>query len=375
MTEVPISFLAPGTPVDLDNCAREPIHLPGGVQSHGALLVAHLPSGQVVQTSGNVEALIPGGERVVLAATLDDLFGGEQAARLVNAALEVGGPAVRVDRVELVQSGAAVDAHSFAAGPDLVGIDLEPADEAPVDAGHILNRVSGWGARLGAQSTADEIAAVAVEALRELAGFDRTWAYRFEPDGHGVVIAESRRDGLESFLGLHFPESDIPRQARELYLRSGARVIHDAASDDAPLVPLENPVTGARTDLSGSGLRAVSPIHIRYLLNMGVRSSMSVPLVVDGQLWGLLSAHEYDAPRRVPFRVRGECELLGVMASMQLTAASELAQTKQRASLAQAVARVSDSASAAEAFVDGLVADPAALLGVCSAAGVSRMDI
>lgn len=361
-------LLPPGTPVDLDNCAREPIHLPGGVQSHGAVVVARARDRRIVQTSANIGDLIGGGVDAVLATTLDALFGVEAADRLVAAAAEVDGPAVRSDRVTAA-GGSTLDAHCFAPAAGLVGVDLELAREAPEDASRIVNRVAGWGAKLATQTDGEGIVAAATTALRDLTGFDRVWAYRFEPDGHGVVVAEAKRDDLETFLGLHFPEGDIPPQARALYLRSGVRVIDDAAANNAALVPLENPETGDWLDLSGSGLRAVSPIHVRYLLNMGVRSSMSVPLVVDGGLWGLLSAHQYAAPARVPFRVRGECELLGVMTSMQLAASTELARTRQRADLRVAVARVTDAAAGTGSVGDALTSDEAALLGVCNAAG------
>lgn len=369
MPSEPQSLLSPGTPVDLDNCAREPIHLPGRVQAHGAVLVVRRSDLAVVQTSANIDAIVPGGADAALGASLRDLVGEEAAARLVAAIDEHADAAVRVDRVQLTDGGPEVDAHCFAPAPELVGIDLELAREAPADAGQVVTRVAGWGARLAGATDPEAIVAIAAEALRKLTGFDRTWAYRFEADGHGVVVAEQRRDDLEAFLGLHFPESDIPAQARALYLRTGVRVIHDAASADADLVPLVNPETGEWLDLSGSGLRAVSPIHVRYLLNMGVRSSMSVPLVVDGALWGLLSAHHYDDARHVSLRVRAECELLGVMTSMQLAAATELAKSRRSAEVQKAITTVIDAVGAHDGFAEGLVAEQDALLSVAGAAG------
>lgn len=365
----PPSLLPPGEPVDLDNCAREPIHLPGRVQAHGAVIVVRESDLRIVQTSANVVDLLDAAVDDVLGRTLSDLFGAEAAARLVRAATSAG-TAVRVDRVQLID-GPEIDAHSFSPAPGLVGIDLEHARAPRADAGKVVTRVTRWGAELAAATDPEAIVAIATRALRALTGFDRTWAYRFALDGHGVVIAEARDAGLDPFLGLHFPEGDIPPQARAIYLTSGVRVIHDAASSDAALVPLENPETGAWLDLSGSGLRAVSPIHIRYLLNMGVRSSMSVPLVVDGALWGLLSAHHYAGPRHVPLEVRAECELLGVMTSMQLAAATELARTRRSADVQRAITAVIDAVGAADGFSSGLVAEADALRAIAGAAGVA----
>ncbi|MDQ8044325.1 MAG: ATP-binding protein, partial [Solirubrobacteraceae bacterium] len=232
-----------------------------------------------------------------------------------------------------------------------------------------IARVGAWSTELRGARSIDELVGFAARALRELTGYDRVWAYRFEPDGHGVVVAEERRADLEAFLGLHFPEGDIPAQARALYVRNGVRVIPDVAAQTAPLVPLENPETGAWLDLSGGSLRAVSPMHIRYLTNMGVRASMSVSLVVDGRLWGLLSAHHYDGPRRVDLATRGECELLGTLTSLQIAAATELERTRHRLELEQSVTLVMEAMATTESFAAGLVSDPDALLAVCRAAG------
>lgn len=364
----PPSLLPPGTPIDLDNCAREPIHLPGRVQAHGAVLVARRADLQVVQTSANLATVLGLETADVLGTSLADLLGADVAARLVAATGDDGGTTVRVERVRR-PSGEELDAHAFAPAPTLIGIDLERADASPVDAGQVVTRVAAWGARLASTTDPHAIVAIAAEALHALTGFARTWAYRFEADGHGVVVAEERRGDLDTFLGLHFPASDIPPQARALYARGGVRVIQDAAAADADVVPLENPETGEWLDLSESGLRAVSPMHVRYLLNMGVRSSMSVPLVVDGALWGLLSAHHYDDARRLPLRVRAECELLGVMTSMQLAAATELARTQHQADVQRAITAVIDAVGAHTSFAAGLIADEPALLAVAGASG------
>lgn len=382
-----VDFLPPGQTVDLDNCAREPIHLPGSVQPHGALLVARTSDRIVVQTSANVGDLFDGGPDAVLGRTLDELLG-ERGAATVSAeaatttpgttpggaptttatATPGRGPSVQPARV-VTPAGTALDTHRFTPADGLLAVEVEPADDDEPGAMAAIARVSRWTAELQGQPSIEALVGAAATALRELTGYDRVWAYRFEPDGHGVILAEDRRDDLESFLGLHFPEGDIPRQARDLYVRNPVRVIPDVAAQNAPLVPVENPEIQAWLDLSGGALRAVSPMHILYLTNMGVKASMSVSLVVDGKLWGLLSAHHYDGPRRVPVRTRAECELLGTLTSMQLADATELERTRHRLELEQATNRVLDAMAADESFADGMVADEEALLGVCRAAG------
>jgi light-regulated signal transduction histidine kinase (bacteriophytochrome) len=364
----PIDFLPVGTPVDLDNCDREPIHIPGSVQPHGVLLVARTAGGELVQVSSNTDRLLEQPPHLVLGQTLNALVGDEAAARLTATAQRTGGPAIRPDRVSL-PSGAICDAQTFTPADGLLAVELEPADDTEPDALTAIARVGAWSATLQGSTSIEAIAQSAATALRELTGYDRVWAYRFAPDGHGVVIAEDADPKLESFLGLHFPEGDIPRQARALYVQNRVRVIPDVAAVVAPLVPLTNPRTDAPLDLSGGSLRAVSPMHIRYLTNMGVQASLSVSIVVDGQLWGLLSAHHYDGPKYVPVRVRGECEVLGAVTAMCVSTAAELERTQSGLELQQSVNEVLEMLAAHESIADGLAAEPQALLGLCNAAG------
>lgn len=366
-TDAVSGFAQPGEPIDLENCAREPIHLAGAVQAQGAVLVARLSDRVIVQSSANCHAVLGLAPAEVIGRSLDDLFGVDAVDRLEFAAAQPAGPRVRPDLVDL--DGREFDTHAFAPAPALLGIDIEPASAMTPDALAVIARVSRWTAYLQQQQGIDGLLQEAAAALRDLTGFARAWAYRFEPDGHGVIVAEDSAPGLESFLGLHFPESDIPLQARRLYQANGARVIGDTETSDAPLVPLENPETGAPTDLSGSGLRAVSPIHVRYLRNMRVRSSMSVPIIVGGELWGLLSAHAYDEPVHVSIRTRAECEMLGAITSMQLSTVEELSRTRDSLLLGEMVARINEQLAAHDSFAEGLTADADAMLGVCRASG------
>lgn len=366
--DAPQAFLEPGTPVTIDNCEREPIHLPGAVQPHGAVLVADADQRIVNQVSANVGDFFPAGVDAVIGRSLDELLGVQAADGFALAPEAVGDGPIRPSRL-ILPSGQMVDAHSFRPAVGLIAVEIEPVANTLVDEPGSLTRVTRWSAALQAQPTTEAIAAVAARAMRELTGFHRVWAYRFEDDDHGVVIAEDCEPHLDRFLGLHFPESDIPRQARALYLQNPVRTIPDVAAIDAPLVPARNPSTDDWLDLSAGTLRAVSPMHVRYLANMGVGASMSVSLVVGGRLWGLLSAHHYGAPRRVPAVVRGECELLGIVVAMQLATGSELDRTRRGLEAQRSATRVLDAVAAADSLAAGLVAGRDDLLGLCDATG------
>ena len=287
------------TEPDLLGCADEPIRIPGAVQPHGALVAAD-GDGVVVLHSANAEALLG---RPVTGTAVGDL--------LDLAAVEPGLPL----RTTLDGRTFEVAVHRT---DGLLVTEWEPLEEA-----HAAGEV--WHRRLplvlqhlqeapDLQALCDALA----REVRQLTGFDRVMVYRFDPEWNGEVVAEQRRDDLEPFLGLHYPASDIPAQARALYLRNWLRLIPDARYTPVPLVPERNPLDGRPLDLGASTLRSVSPVHLEYLANMGVVASMSVSLVDDGRLWGLIACHHYAGPHRPTPADRVAAEFLGRTASLLL---------------------------------------------------------
>ncbi|MBP1848702.1 light-regulated signal transduction histidine kinase (bacteriophytochrome) [Rhizobium halophytocola] len=163
--------------------------------------------------------------------------------------------------------------------------------------------------------------------LKAVLGYDRVMVYRFEHDGAGKVEAEAKRPDLESFLGQYFPASDIPQQARALYLKNPIRIISDSAGHSIAIEPTLDP-SGQPLDLSHAHLRSVSPIHLEYLRNMGVAASMSISIIIDGALWGLIACHHYSPkflsmPQRISAEMFGEylsMHLIGLLQKQRLTA-------------------------------------------------------
>jgi serine phosphatase RsbU (regulator of sigma subunit) len=172
--------------------------------------------------------------------------------------------------------------------------------------------------RLSASATLDELTAALARDVRALTGYDRVMIYRFDPQWNGEVVAEDKREDLEPFFGLRYPASDIPAQARALYATNWLRIIPDARYRPVPLDPPFHPSTGRPIDLSGAMLRSVSPVHLEYLANMGVVSSMSVSLNDRGRLWGLIACHHYAGPHRPSYTDRTAAEFLGRTASLLL---------------------------------------------------------
>jgi two-component system, chemotaxis family, sensor kinase Cph1 len=319
------------TPVDLTSCDAEPIHIPGSIQPHGVLLALTEPDLRVVQTSSNTLDHFGIAPSAVLGATLADLLDADGLAAVRSAAANAS--ARRAGALPIAVRGRAFDGILHYVHGLLV-LELEPAlalSTAPDAGDDFQSLASRYVYRLQEVQTFEDLWPTLATSIAELSGFDRVMIYRFdEHDGSGVVIAEHKQPDQEAFFGLHYPASDIPQQARRLYVRNRLRLIGDAAYRPSPIVPTDNPLTGQPLDLSDSVLRSVSPIHCEYLRNMGVRASMSVSLVKDEQLWGLIACHHRE-PRFVPYAVRMLCHFLGDVVSWTLGSRLAYAESGDRA--------------------------------------------
>ena len=300
--------------VDLTECDREPIHLLGAIQSFG-LLVAFTSDWVVSRVSGNIASFIDRLPEDVLGSAATELIEMEalHAVRTRLQWLRPSGGTERLFKLDLFGNGARYDVAVHLSRSEIV-LEAEPTDEAQrIEAISLVRTMMG---RLREVGSFEDYLAQAARQVRSVTGYDRVMVYRFLADGSGEVVAESRSKRAESYMGLRYPASDIPAQARALYKANTFRIIADVAGEHSAIVPQRSP-TGEPLDLSMSILRAVSPIHLEYLTNMGVRSSLSVSIVVDGELWGLFACHHL-APRKVGFDRRTAVELFADMFSLEL---------------------------------------------------------
>ncbi|HET9622105.1 MAG TPA: ATP-binding protein [Kofleriaceae bacterium] len=361
-------WLGAGEPVTLDNCAREPIHIPGSIQPHGLLFACRGADLRVHQVSANVERWLGVAPDAMLGLPIGGLLGAEAAETVIDAARRSVLREISPLRVATAR-GASFDAVMHRSG-DVVIIELEHAGQLlPPGPRGFDPRLRGSILRMQHAESVTALCQIAAREVRDVTGFDRVMVYRFDAEWNGEVVAEEKRADLEPFLGLHYPASDIPAQARELYTVNWLRLIADVAYQPVPLVPVLDPVTGGSLDLSHAGLRSVSPIHIEYLRNMGVTASMSVSLVVDGVLAGLIACHHYAGPRVIDPAVRDTAEFLGQSLSWQLRVLAN-AQVAERAKLAQQheASIVRSLVSTAE-MLDGLAVS--SLLAVTDADGAA----
>jgi light-regulated signal transduction histidine kinase (bacteriophytochrome)/ActR/RegA family two-component response regulator len=318
------------TTIDLSTCENEPIHIPGSVQPHGVLFVLRGEGLEICQASANAAAVIGHAPEQLLGKPVTSIMyevGSGGASHIELAPLLARLSETRP--LYLFTMGVRGCAKPFDAiahrSGEFVVLELEPAHVArsmtiPDLYGLVQNAIVRL--RETAERSLQQLYEACVDEVRAMSGFDRVMLYRFDADWNGEVVAERRREDLEPFLGLHYPASDIPPQARRLYTKNWLRFIPDRDYVPAPLTPANNPVTGGPLDMSYCVLRSVSPVHIQYLRNMGVGASMSVSILRDGKLWGLIACHHY-SPRHVPYDVRTACELLAQLMSPHLAEAED----------------------------------------------------
>jgi light-regulated signal transduction histidine kinase (bacteriophytochrome) len=309
------------------DCAREAIHLSGAIQPHGYLLSCTLPHWTVRQASANVAALLDMPPEQVIGHSLREHVADEVLQPLLDVIdmLEPDAPPQRAAVGNIGAMAHLCDISVHVAG-GLVHLEIEPRTAMParqtptVVAQRMIARVSAAADMRGFhQRTAEEI--------RQLTGYDRVMVYRFRHDDAGEVIAEARADDMEPFLGLRYPASDIPPQARALYVRNRIRVIPDSSYTAVPILPGRDD-TGAPLDLSQHALRSVSPVHLEYLRNMGVAASMSISIISGGRLWGLIACHHRE-PRLVPPSVRAAADMFSLFVSMRVSAAEQAVVSQQ----------------------------------------------
>ena len=316
--------------VDLTNCDREPIHVPGAILPHGAMLVLECETLRVLQAAGDTVGLLGQSIDMLLDQPVDTLFSGDQAHRLhaLGKETELVKPLHLLDPVLRVLTGRPLDASVHRVDGNLV-VEFEAGEPGDSFVADPLAAVQLMVEGFSAATSLNALCQMATASVRRVAQYDRVMIYRFMADGSGWVIAESRAPDLSPFLDLHYPAADIPQQARALYLKSWLRLITQVNYDPAPLTPTLSPLTNKPLDMSHAILRDVSPIHREYLRNMGIDASMSISIIVAGKLWGLIACHN-NSPRFLPRHLRAVCELFGSMFSLQLEAREKSEQFEAR---------------------------------------------
>jgi chemotaxis family two-component system sensor kinase Cph1 len=358
-----------GQPIDLNNCDREPIHIPGLIQPYGFLLCLDEQTRQVAMASANTKTLLGIAPEELIGTGLGRLMEPEQLVEVERqwpSITEQGRLlGVRLDRV-LNRPHFKLILHRY---DGLLWVEGEPVADTTVSALDLPSLNLTLGSLLSATTTL-EMCQVAVTQVRALTGFDRVAVYRFASDDSGEVIAEAVREDLPPWLGMHYPATDIPKQARAMYLKNWLRFIPDASYVPTPLVPTRHPSSNRPPDMTHAVLRSVSPIHIEYLHNMGSAATMTISLIEDGQLWGMITCH-HQSPRLVSYELRDLCQFLGKTLSALLKTKQQYDELAYRQRIAQTQTRLFELVSTQPNFIDGLHHLTPSLLDVFDCTGAA----
>ena len=311
--------LPEGEQLRLEECVRETIRTPGAIQRHGALLAVDAASLTLTHASDNTDRLLGFDASDVLGMPLAAVLDPSTVTaitRILDPSLPDANPAV----VDLAGQNFDVIVHESASA---ILIEFEPQ----LDARDYPSPAAMYGAmhRLTKVTTNRELWDAAVTELGALTGFDRVVIYHFHDDGHGEVVAEHVAEGMDPFLGLHYPASDIPAQARELYLTKLSRIIASSANDGAALLSEQAMRSEEEIplDLGTAELRSVSPHHLQFMRNMGQAATYSLSLINDGVLVGMITCAHREA-RRIPFIIRQGLEVLANQVALQLGSMTEI---------------------------------------------------
>lgn len=348
---------------DLEACAHEPIHIPGAIQPFGVLLTLDPESLAVLQTSANAPELLSDcvilgaplqGEAEALARSLGTWLRSEE--RIYQETIEIDGRLL----------------HAIAQqADDVVMLEFEEASAAEQRTmERLFSHLRGFAEGLTSSWDLRSLSTIVAKHVRDLTGFDRVLVYRFDRDWNGHVIGEDGNGVLPSYLGLRFPAADIPAQARQLYTLNRLRIIPDVDYRPVPIEPAVNPRTGKPVDLSLSLLRSVSPIHLEYMRNMGTAASMSISIIVEGELWGLVSCHSR-APHRVPLHVRNSCDFAVQALATQIAAMERASEAAHRLHLTGIHTRLLAQMSVAADWKRGLIDHGEDFLAQVNASGAA----
>ena len=345
---------------DLSTCDREPIHIPGSIQPYGVLLTLSEPELLVSQSSINALQLLGFNQPALIGQPLENIVVDSQWQQLrrglLHAQLEASPLYLCTITIRYNHRPFYAIAHRY---KGILFLELEPTDLArDITFQDLYPLVRSFMGQIKSSATVESLAQVAAGEVRRITGFGRVLVYRFNRQWDGHVIGESRDPSYPSFIDLRFPASDIPQQARALYVANRLRLIGNSNHQPAPILPASPAGTNQPLDLSFAMLRSVSPVHLEYLHNMGVVSSMSISILTgESRLRGLIACHHHQE-RMVPFDVRTACDLLGQALSVQVEATEQRSSYEQRIRLQADTSRLLSFMAQEDDFIDGLVGHP-----------------
>jgi len=360
--------------MNLTRLEQEPIHLYNRLQPYGILLVLEEPDLRVLQVSSNAQEVLGIPLENIINQTLEGIFDAFQVGYIKEGLKDNNFDFINPSKIwARVNDGdfAVFDGTFHRNSDGFLILELEhPVSYESIPFLSFYNLAKTSISKLQETTSVRDFCQIIVQEVRKITSFDRVMLYQFDENNNGAVIAEDKLENLESYYGLRYPESDIPAPARRLLTSNWIRIIPDAQAEAIDLVPLLNPITGKPLDLTFSTLRSPSPCHLEYLYNMGVGSSLTISLIKDNKLWGLIACH-HQTTKFISYELRKACEFLGRVFFAEISSREETEDYDYRMKLNSVHSLLVDSMTQEENFVDGLVKHDPNLLELTNAQGAA----
>lgn len=355
--------------VTLTNCDREPVHVPGCIQPFGALLAVNPETGIVTQASANAPEWFNISPEAMTKKPVSEIVGEENGELLAK--MVADNKIETYPRYVFSFNGSDILAHLH---DGVLILEAEKISSLTEDeerrAYHTVSHIS---ARLRNVKGLQPFCQTLAGEVRGLTGLDRVMIYKFHEDYSGEVIAEAKREDLHSYLNMRYPSEDIPQPAREIFRKIWVRPVPAVDYEPVEVTPLINPATNRPLDMTYCFLRGASVMYTDYLKNMGVAMALTLSIVVEGKLWGLIACH-HNSPRQVPWPTRAACELLAQMASLQLKTAENAEYAVYRERMEKASQQMIDEMIESRQGLEALFSASSGLLDFIDADGVAILD-
>ncbi|MEN9871417.1 MAG: hypothetical protein RLZZ171_2409, partial [Cyanobacteriota bacterium] len=359
---------------NLNELERQAIHTSSMIQPHGMILVLEEPNLNIVQATTNCHYAFGIEAQEMIGKTLEELFDPFQVDLIQKGVTQENLDFINPTKMWVRKDGGeyAIFDGVFHRNKDgILILELEPAESQesiPFLSFYHLAKASIN--QLQDSASLKDYCQIIVQEVRKVTGFDRVMLYKFDEDDHGAVVAEEKLDRLEPYLNLHFPASDIPKPARKLFSSNWIRLIPDAHAEPVELFPSNHPHGDRPVDLTLSILRSPYPCHLEYLHNMGVGASLTISLIENGKLWGLIACHHL-TPKYVPYELRKACEFLGRVIFSEIANRQESEDYDYRLKLDQMRSQIIDNMTQSENLVEALIKDESSLLDLAAATGAA----
>ncbi|RYD51748.1 MAG: GAF domain-containing protein [Sphingobacteriales bacterium] len=358
---------------DSEFCGKIPLDRINVIQPYGALLVLHPQTFTIIQCSQNTADILGIPHEQLVGQALSDILTPESDERFRNLVQLLSGSSQLPDTLVFRSGQGELPLLAlFHATPDYLLLEAEPIhpQKDVASFSNLYQDLKKSMAAVNAATTLPEVCQAALVELKKLTGFDRLMMYRFDGNWNGKVIAEVLEPGMEPYLNLQFPASDIPKTSREMYRTNPYRHIPNRDYTPVGLYPVVNPINHTFTDLSPCQLRGVAPVHIEYLVNMGVKASMSTRILVQDELWGLISCH-HRTPRHLSYEESAIFELISNMLATKVVAMEKEQSNDLFSTLQKEQVKVIEQVLLHRDLVSGLLADGDSLCQLLGAQGVA----